>query len=1549
MKYKKNSYFFIIIEILIFIVNFKDIKGSNIKCEDCEYDYDLKKCKKGSEICSPDCRPHLYEGRCYDCSKVFTKDSSKLYSIVDRECVNSKNYEYMVSETNEVVQISDYNQILSDVLNPNMYLFGNIIYRQCPDKTSHDESSDNHRCKCNDDLKVYIDQIFGKYLYRCVDSCPYGYYFFNENVNYNVCTILNSNSRDKHINLNNFLSSNCASEQPLKYIVGLYTYCLDNCPASAPFFYNSSDTDNENKLKCLATCNNQDFYFSNTKECTKKCGNFKSLIDIKTSTFICDTNEELKFKTYSLISNTIGKKCVRNCSTEENNEKKYYDIDTLTCIENCTETSKKYINGYECVESCEKFHNYGTFQCIDNCGVDGFLYESTLDNTCYKDCTKLSSIFYFNEDKTKCFANCSNYILKTKEDENDIFYCLDGCERKTYTSEEGEKHYVHRYNDNICIKNCEVNSDISKYYYINKDNVCYQSCKEIANSYQYEYNSECYTEINPVFENYLHYKINGVTKYKSEEENDLDFCLKAGFYYIDRNSNECKNCEGFKIPYSLKRDDGGIENLGECLTQCNTTYPYYNEVDKICQKVCNHKAIIRVDGLTLNLGTSDKGNCVTECPISVYIYESSNGTFCYNKCPSEEKYFYKIGEKRYKCIKDCTTISKFYIETEAGGECLDKCGSLNSGSQNTYSSINIESYLYYIPGNKNNKCLTSCIEQNKYPFSLQGSVSNPQPCLKECPLRYHYYNDDQKICLSSCPKYFDSQSKQCIDSCPSSNNAPYKFIINENECSNKCTENANFIVNINNNEVSEKKCSIKCDSENHLYYEVDLTIDDKVVKVYQCTNNCTTNDNQYTLQYGDRCVDKCPEETFQENNECKLKCQNLGYFKRTNEEGIRKFECKSSCEESEYIGSNKECITKCPRHENFVNIVNGNKKCQSYCDKNYKYHDNGNDEFGYYTIYQCEENCNNEYILDGTKECVNECTEDKPYLLGNVCVSICLKDQIKPFSATKHTTTGTTTIIKKECAEKCSSENDNDPKYFGDDKICVESCNIFEHKKYHNEKENDYSCVSHCNLKSENRFTYYDESSNKYYCLSNCNYLYDKNNNLAKKEFYSTDDYVCNSVCNERNIFLIPTQKIFANKCPDSLVANPSPENELSISKYKCEYTCKQGTYYYESERICGECKANHYIIQGTQKCIEFCDQINSQKKYYSYEKTENSSIIKKNTCVTECPEDKPFIDYNNHCSDKCTKEYMFYSPSEKKCMDKCPEGTLTNGDKCVVKCPKDKFEDSIAKVCLDDCYNSQRNYIYYYESERVCLKECRPGHFVYKDGNNYKCMNNCSNINKQLYIDGNNCVEKCPEFRRYFVNQTIYGEVNISKYCLTDCPIGFEFYKYDNFECSGICYDYYITNKDPNVIGKECVKECNNIYQFIFIHNNTHKECVEFCPEEKMYYEDVSGMKTCYEKCPPSSPFHIKGNFKCLNACPNNVGNKFTMECVSKCEINQFWGIEKQSTVETKMCYDNCNQTNYAQFATFERKCVKECNNENEYLQGNLNTGECECRGLYY
>jgi len=1579
---KISSY--VIITILIFISNFKYMKG--LKCNSCYGDGNGKCIPSGSTgSCPLDCRPHFYSGPCYDCSDAFRTNPYKLYSIEGGNCIlPTEDHIYIISETNEFVRQTDYQSEISD--ENQICKFGDFIYKTCPSYCS----SNNHECKCNSNNKIYKDTLFGKNLYRCVESCPYAYYEYDADNDYFICAnietvnALNVANNNYYIRTNNSIGYNC--DQSFYYKDGNKKYCLENCPSSKPFFYSGDNI----PLECIAQCNDLDFYDFDLKECTQFCYG-QSWIDIQNGIFICKSSattcpenfpykyennniclrncadtekpyfsnsftdhyhfsDNLEYKTYSLIPQSGPKKCVRQCN---DNDKKYIDVATSTCVSDCSKTSRKYYypndqDKNKCLETCDDndYHDFDSYECRNSGCTNTYFkykYKSNDVYTCYDNCNRLSPFFYFDSQRQECLLSCPDFIFKG---ENNNLYCLSSCQSSYKPSDNSNEveslSKYHRYGDNICIEDCDANSDISEYYYIRDvtNKVCYQSCDDINkknnnNYFIYEYNSQCFNS-NSGFQTKTYYKMkSGIIKYKSPgtTETDVDFCSKAGFYYFKSYTDgvkECTNCEDtndYKIPY-LFDESGKIQTLGECLDldKCKAKGLYYNKDNKICNTGCSHKILYNVERPnSLTLGSSDEGNCLIECPSS-YKYESSNGNYCYNKCPSTEYYYYEIRTNKYKCIQNCITISKFY-NADNDGKCLDICDS---------------AHPYYIPGNINNECLTTCMNNDVYKFSLQSVNGELQPCLKECPLRFQYYKNDDKICLSSCTNYFKSETKECVTNCDSG-----EFIINENECSDGCKGDAIFL---EGGYTNPKKCVIKCDSHYALYYKHDtLSTDDKVI--YQCTNDCSESSN-YKLKYGNRCVNECPEGTFKENNECKIKCQvdNSYFIRKPLSDGKLYYECTTTCDN--YIDSSNECIENCPREENFMYEDNGKNFCKNHCDNFYEKFDIKEDKFGHYIIYKCKTRCDGEKInvIDGTKECVKDCPEAKPYLLGTTCVSICLKDQIKPFSAMING--------NKICSEKCSIEGTT-YKYYGDDKICIESCNIFENKKYHNEKANDYACISHCDLKSENKFTYIDDHNNdnndKYYCLDSCDSLSKTNTALTPKLYYSTDDYVCDVKCNERNIYLIPSQHICSSKCPDNLVANPSSGTDMAISPYRCEYTCSEGKYYYENERICGKCKPNHYIIQGTQKCIEFCDQINSQKKYYFYEKNEESKIITSNTCVTECPEDRQFKDYNNHCSKSCSESYKFYRPSEKRCMDKCPEGTLTNGNLCVEKCPEDKVEDQIAKVCLDDCSQAQRNYIFYSKTEKVCKKECNPGEFVYRDGDKYKCMSSCDNINeglnKLLYIDGNNCVETCPDTKKFFVSQTEYGEKNISKYCLTDCPIGYEFYKYNRNECSGICHGYYITNKDPHVIGKECRNKCNNDYPFILIHNSTHKECVELCPKEQMFYveEEETGKKTCYEKCPPSSPFHDQGDFKCKTSCTSQIANKNNMECVTDCELNQFWAYETQNNVKTKICYDNCNQTNYAQFYTFKKECVRECDQTNSFLKGNLETGACECRGLYY
>ena len=78
MKYYNNSVFNATIAILIFILNIETIKGASTKCSECTYNYSQNKCKKGAEDCPSYCRPHFYEGECYDCSEIFKNETSQL-------------------------------------------------------------------------------------------------------------------------------------------------------------------------------------------------------------------------------------------------------------------------------------------------------------------------------------------------------------------------------------------------------------------------------------------------------------------------------------------------------------------------------------------------------------------------------------------------------------------------------------------------------------------------------------------------------------------------------------------------------------------------------------------------------------------------------------------------------------------------------------------------------------------------------------------------------------------------------------------------------------------------------------------------------------------------------------------------------------------------------------------------------------------------------------------------------------------------------------------------------------------------------------------------------------------------------------------------------------------------------------------------------------------------------------------------------------------------------------------------------------------------------
>ena len=210
MKYYRNSSFYFIISILLFILNFKFLKGG--KCDGCSYDYESSRCKNGANYCSSDCKPHFYN-ECYDCGEALKKNASNLYEIGnDGECYYARTLERkkIISETNEVVDEETSNELVNNSLNYQYYKFGDFIYKQCPTPSKSTSLKQVNLCTCRDDSnsprnKTYWDTIFGKALFRCVSSCPYGYYYDWENNN--ICR----QNCESNIRLDKGCASGCPS------------------------------------------------------------------------------------------------------------------------------------------------------------------------------------------------------------------------------------------------------------------------------------------------------------------------------------------------------------------------------------------------------------------------------------------------------------------------------------------------------------------------------------------------------------------------------------------------------------------------------------------------------------------------------------------------------------------------------------------------------------------------------------------------------------------------------------------------------------------------------------------------------------------------------------------------------------------------------------------------------------------------------------------------------------------------------------------------------------------------------------------------------------------------------------------------------------------------------------------------------------------------------------------------------------------------------------------------------------------------------------------
>jgi hypothetical protein len=123
-------------------------------------------------------------------------------------------------------------------------------------------------------------------------------------------------------------------------------------------------------------------------------------------------------------------------------------------------------------------------------------------------------------------------------------------------------------------------------------------------------------------------------------------------------------------------------------------------------------------------------------------------------------------------------------------------------------------------------------------------------------------------------------------------------------------------------------------------------------------------------------------------------------------------------------------------------------------------------------------------------------------------------------------------------------------------------------------------------------------------------------------------------------------------------------------------------------------------------------------------------------------------------------------------------------------------------------------------------------------------CVLKCPEKKPYIDTDNSECVSKCPDSHRYYIQEFTHGEEDSRKKCLNDCPKEYPFYviresdgmKY--YECIGTCDGFIVLNKDTNIRARRCLTNCpEENYKFKIINETENKKyCYEKCPDEMKY-----------------------------------------------------------------------------------------------------------------
>ena len=1420
-------------------------------------DYCYRSCQDNSDL--------------YDDGTIFKSCKCKYKYIINNEFRNIKKYECL-SENGKCIEKqlkyydSDTNQCVSScnkkILEKSEENNEDI---RCSSECELNEFSYSNKCyeKCPTEAKFYYTLIGGKK--NCINKCNEGdIYMKNGENRYECVSQCDENSiivYDVYTDINYNKLKQCINQAPGNTFFLYNNIYFKNCTDTFELFkkktFNYKNDDETKGSLCVDECSTTDKpYLKYDNECSERCDNYYYG---KTCIMECETldhKHEYKMN-FNIIDNNIN----IIDSTITISDESTYKIDKKNfptekeCLEKCPIGTYSDKDGKNCyISSCpnNKLIN-SSFECIDNSDCKGYIVNEEVVLEIKENEANAESGGNPNEGNEGGGEN-SNPSQNPKYYKINRKYCLPSC---PYTA---PYHYK---NGNECYNtNCSERFNYSAY-----DNpyICYDSCQDIDGGYNYSKDYICY-KAKITCDSYFYVDENNVIKCANYYE-----CIGKGFGYL--RGKECiKDCEENEYRIKVdKRDDGVIQNLGQCFSDVNGCinegYPYFNTTNKICLKEC--------DGYKIsdNKNIKDKeGNCFSVCPQN-YPKTDAENKLCLTKCPF---YFYKNN-----CYDNGCEEGKFHFRDEY--ECLDSC------------QRDEKDKTIYVYDNTTNTCYYSCSEVPGKPFAEKGEQNSPLKCVGQCPVGSFYY-EDKKECLNECDILQINDTNICVSQCPTDKNK-----VSGNTCYDECPTSTDS---------DEGKPFISKEYLNETFH----LIVDKCVKecdksvyplVSDSTNYCLKEcpfDESY--EYNGTCYKDCPKNTFVDH--IGKKCWNdschsgLEYYELIGDYKV----CKTRCPSNKFTilnqdESQKQCLEKCPEEYNFIG---GNNTCLQKCSDQpsigqyFVEIDRSNE----YPIYKCSQSCGENYTIFNTKECSNKCPEntenpENEYYYqspSKICyLHNCTKDADYPF----------TTVDKdgkKICAKKCHNNQPN----FGDDKICKAGCGENEIIDF------DGKCVSSC---QNSYYKYADIIDGKLSCVNQCQ----KGKKYLK-------NYTCVDTC------LPPTNFVEGNECLTQCNSNHFQQKNESTTEIQCVEKCEPGQFYYNTgslyiQNICmPKCEDNDFVIEDTQICTKECPS-----PYSSYFSDKSVDINDVSKCVMNCPKGKPYNDLRT-CVKQCpVSGNKFHIEGEVNCRYSCLEGTKIYNNTCISICPEGKFLDYNGVNCIDKCVG---NYLYYIEGVNQCIRQCpiKEGYFI----EDYKCVTSCGK--NKPYLNETFCQENCTDFIEEYANNRCVKSCpkdhpfyrvdneneNEKKYCMRDCELSFP-----NGQCTSQCNNTY---NHINYENGTCLTKCPDFY----VKSTENVTCYKNCPSDFPYYN--LSTKECTQKCDDGFYINITNN-ECIEKCDLKIFNDSDkLYCLEDCNDLGLFSFGENICVRDcssnnmipNMATKSCECENLYYIENGEKKCAAEC-----------------------